>query len=215
MNICLAISDVDWTLTKDAFSLLGTAVSLVGVIAAVCFGAQGLSVWKKQLRGSTDHNLAMEMLISLYKFRDSISAAREPVFNANSLNFGGAIISMDRQLANYEVLADALKARHEQALTAKARLEAASIGCEAAWGDLMVARLSRVKQLYSELEAGVKTLLIKENPQIIGAVEEFYVGMYGGDVNVTFENSGQASSAFTNDFSNALHDLESSLKSKL
>jgi hypothetical protein len=215
MNICLAISDVDWTLTKDAFSLLGTAVSLIGVIAAVCFGAQGLSAWKKQLRGSTDHGLAMEMLISLYQFRDSISAAREPVFIANSLNFGGAMISMERQVANYEVLADALRARHEQALSAKARLEAAAIGCEAAWGNLMVARLKRLQKLYSELEAAVKTLLIKENPQILGDAEEFYVGLYRGDENIAFDNSEQASSAFTDEFLKALYDLESSLKSKL
>jgi len=215
MNICFAVSDVDWALSKDVFSIVGTLVSLIGVGAAIYFGSQGLSAWKKQLRGSTDHNLAMEMLVCLYKFRDSISASREPVFLANSLNFGGALISMESQIQNYAVFADALKARHALALSAKASLEAAAMSCEAAWGDVVISHLSRLQQLYSELEAGVKTMLIQKNPQAGEDFKSFYAGMYGGDESIVFNTSEQASAEFTDSFCQALSNLESLLKSKL
>jgi len=215
MNICFAVSDVDWALSKDVFSIVGTLVSLIGVGAAIYFGSQGLSAWKRQLRGSVDHNLAMEMLVCLYKFRDSISASREPVFLANSLNFGGNFISMERQIQNYEVFADTLKTRHELVLSVKASLEAAAVGCEAAWGKVIDSKLGRLQQLYSELEAGVKMVLVRENPEASEELKSYYVALYEGDESIAFNTPQQSSAEFTENFCQALSNLESLLKSKL
>lgn len=85
MSICLAITDADWALTKDVFSVLGTVVSAAGVGLAFYVGIVGLSTWKRQLRGTTDHELAKRSLLELYKFRESIERARSPIMFASEM----------------------------------------------------------------------------------------------------------------------------------
>ncbi|MCM2361542.1 hypothetical protein [Pseudomonas sp. SR18] len=215
MNICLAITDVEWSLTKDVFSLVGTAVSLVGVVAAIYFGSQGLSAWRKQLKGSSDHSLAMEALVDLFKFRDALFAARAFVFLPNAFDFGGSSISLEAQVARYVVFSDAMKDKHASVLSAKGRLEAAALGCEAAWGGGVVEPLKRLKELYRELEAAVKKLLVNANPEMTEQAKEFYCGMFKADKIIAFETADQASADFTADLIQALADMEVFLKSKL
>lgn len=215
MNICLAITDVDWSLTKDVFSLVGTAVSVVGVSAAIYFGSQGLSAWRKQLKGSSDHSLAMEALVELFTFRDALFAARAFVFLPNAFDFGVSSISLEAQVARYVVFSDAMKDKHAAVLSAKARLEAATLGCEAAWGRGVVEPLNRLKELYRELEAAVKKLLVNANPEMTEQAKEFYCGLFQADKVIAFETAEQASAAFTTDLVQALADMEVFLKSKL
>ncbi|MFK9098302.1 hypothetical protein ACJEBH_14170 [Pseudomonas guariconensis] len=215
MNLCFAISDVDWSLTKDVFGLIGTAVSLVGVGAAIYFGSQGLSAWRKQLKGSSDHNLAMDALVELYKFRDAINGARQPVFLPNAFDFGVPSISLDEQVARYNVFSDALKAKHAAVLSAKARLEAAILGCEAAWGEVAIEPLTKLKKRYGELETAVKVLLINADPKMDDQTKNFYSGIYRANGNIAFQSTDKESSAFTDAFGEELTGMELYLKSKL
>lgn len=67
MSYCLALTDVDWSLTKDVLGVVGTFVgaiiSAAAVLVAYKFGNEGLNTWKRQLRGTTDHELAKRVLI--------------------------------------------------------------------------------------------------------------------------------------------------------
>lgn len=69
MSICLALSDVDWNLTKDVFSIVGTIASVLGVGLAFYIGLIGLSTWKRQLRGAADHKLARDAATAIYKYK--------------------------------------------------------------------------------------------------------------------------------------------------
>jgi len=76
MSICFAITDADWAITKDVFSVLGTVVSAAGVALAAWIGFSGLATWRRQLKGTSDHELSRRALIELYRYRDAMEQAR-------------------------------------------------------------------------------------------------------------------------------------------
>ncbi|WP_150763151.1 hypothetical protein [Pseudomonas fluorescens] len=73
MSFCLAITDADWALTKDVFSIIGTIASVLGVGLAFYVGLEGLSTWKKQLKGTADHKLARDAAIVLRKYKNELA----------------------------------------------------------------------------------------------------------------------------------------------
>lgn len=217
MNICFEISDVDWALTKDVFGLIATVVSLVGVGVAIYFGFRGLSVWRKQLRGGADHSVAMEALVALYKFRNAVLAAREPVFlQGYDIAFGQDVSkSIEEQSAEYGVFCDAMKSRYDAALSEQARLEAATLACEAAWGDVIKSPLDRLNHLFSMLHGGGLKLIIRKAPQLSQEQKTKYIDLREGDENVVFSTSDDVSVRFADEFLQAWTELEGCLKSKL
>lgn len=48
VNICLTLTEINWALTKDVFSIIGT-------IGALIFAGFGLSTWKRQLKGTSEY----------------------------------------------------------------------------------------------------------------------------------------------------------------
>lgn len=76
MNICFSVSEVNWSLTKDIVSILGT-------IAAVGIGIYGLSTWKKQLRGTSEYELAKKVLVKSHQVAQAIQAVRSPMLFLN------------------------------------------------------------------------------------------------------------------------------------
>jgi len=73
MSFCIALTDADWSLTKDVFSIVGTVASVFGVGLAFYIGLEGLSTWKKQLKGTADHKLARDAAIILRKYRNALA----------------------------------------------------------------------------------------------------------------------------------------------
>lgn len=78
MSFCLAITDADWSLTKDVFSVVGTVFSAIGVLVASYVGINGLATWRRQIRGQNDHELSRRMLIELYKIKKLFFLVRAP-----------------------------------------------------------------------------------------------------------------------------------------
>ncbi|MEE2025557.1 hypothetical protein [Alkalimonas mucilaginosa] len=76
MNICFSISEVNWSLTKDVISIFGT-------IAVVLIGIYGLSTWKKQLRGTSEYELAKKILVKSHQVAQAIQAVRSPMLFLN------------------------------------------------------------------------------------------------------------------------------------
>ncbi len=69
MSFCLAITEADWSLTKDVFSIVGTVFTALGVIVASYVGLNGLKTWRRQIRGNNDHELSRRMLVESYRFK--------------------------------------------------------------------------------------------------------------------------------------------------
>lgn len=72
MNICLTLTEIDWTLTKDIFSIIGT-------VGALFFAGLGLSAWKRQLRGTSEYEIAKKSILVTYEVQQLIQGVRNPM----------------------------------------------------------------------------------------------------------------------------------------
>ncbi|MCS4282410.1 hypothetical protein M2396_000675 [Pseudomonas sp. BIGb0278] len=214
MDICFTINEVDWALTKDVFGIVSTLVSVVGVVAAIWFGRKGLSAWRQQLRGNSDHALAMGVLVELYKFRDSVAAAREPMFGPDFLNFGGLFLSADDRLQNYNGFSKELTARDDRVSAARSKLEAAAVPCEAPWNDSLREPLEKLLSLHNQLHRDFRRVLFVSNPEVSQEGINFYDNLYGAS-HVAFNDDKEPASSFTKDFALSLQQLELHLKGKI
>lgn len=72
MSLCLAISEVDWSITKDIISIIGT-------IGALVIGSTGLFTWRRQLKGTSEYELARKAILSTYEVQQAIQSVRNPM----------------------------------------------------------------------------------------------------------------------------------------
>ncbi|MCD6386137.1 hypothetical protein J7M23_10235 [Candidatus Sumerlaeota bacterium] len=50
----------------------------ISTIIGSCVALKGLSIWRKELKGKTEYELARRMLISAYKWKDAMEFVRNP-----------------------------------------------------------------------------------------------------------------------------------------
>ena len=167
LSICLALTEADWSLTKDVFSVIGTVVSAVAVGVAFYFGQAGLHTWRKQLRGSADHDLARRLLIELYKLRDAIQRARSPgIFSFESTPYEGEVASSDPKQASYDASARAYRRRLAVMDDARIPLLATMLESEAVWGNELKELMEHVFKLEREFVNYVRLYLNAISPEV-------------------------------------------------
>ncbi|EMN7216851.1 hypothetical protein WB841_004659 [Vibrio vulnificus] len=66
------MSEIDWSLTKDVFSILGT-------VGALIIGTFGLFTWRRQLRGTSEYELAKKAVFKTYEVQQALQAVRNPM----------------------------------------------------------------------------------------------------------------------------------------
>ncbi|MYN40325.1 hypothetical protein GTP55_13160 [Duganella sp. FT109W] len=72
MIFCLTLSGVDWALTRDVVSILGTVSTIV--LAAI-----GLTTWRRQLQGTSEYALATNALHLAYEVQQLLQEVRSPM----------------------------------------------------------------------------------------------------------------------------------------
>jgi len=60
LNLCITISETNWSLTKDVVSIFGT-------IGALTIGGLGLFTWNRQLRGTSEYEIAKKAILKTYE----------------------------------------------------------------------------------------------------------------------------------------------------
>ena len=72
MDLCITISEINWSLTKDV-------VSIVGTIGALTIGGLGLFTWRRQLRGTSEYEVAKKAILKTYEVQQAIQSVRNPM----------------------------------------------------------------------------------------------------------------------------------------
>lgn len=72
MNLCVTISDINWSLTKDVISIIGT-------LGALIIGGLGLFTWSRQLKGTSEYELAKNAVLSTYEVQQALQSVRNPM----------------------------------------------------------------------------------------------------------------------------------------
>lgn len=167
LSICVALTDADWSLTKDVFSVVGTVISGVAVWVAFHFGREGLHTWRRQLRGTADHDLARRLLIELYRLRDVIKRARSAViFSFESGPFEGEMRSNDPQQDSFDSTARAYRRRLTAMDEARGPLLATMLEAEAVWGTELKDLMGQVFKLEREFVNYVRLYLNSISPEV-------------------------------------------------
>lgn len=68
-------------ITRLTLEIVNTLVIVGGAMIAVV----GVNAWKKQLKGSTEYELAKRYLKSVYKIRDAIKYVRNPFISIDEM----------------------------------------------------------------------------------------------------------------------------------
>ncbi|MCR9104476.1 hypothetical protein [Marinobacterium weihaiense] len=72
MDLCITISEINWSLTKDV-------VSIVGTIGALIIGGLGLFTWSRQLRGTSEYEVAKKAILNTYEVQQALQSVRNPM----------------------------------------------------------------------------------------------------------------------------------------
>ncbi|KJY97383.1 hypothetical protein [Pseudoalteromonas ruthenica] len=72
MDLCITISGINWSLTKDV-------VSIVGTIGALTIGGLGLFTWSRQLRGTSEYEVAKKAILNTYEVQQALQSVRNPM----------------------------------------------------------------------------------------------------------------------------------------
>lgn len=72
MNLCVTISEINWSLTKDVISTIGT-------LGALIIGGLGLFTWSRQLKGTSEYELAKKAILVTYEVQQALQSVRNPM----------------------------------------------------------------------------------------------------------------------------------------
>lgn len=215
MSICLAITDADWALTKDVFSVIGTVVSAIGVGLAAWVGFSGLATWRRQNKGTSDHDLSRRLLMDLYRLRDGIGHVRNPVMFGSE---GGAEEqgqNLNFQQINYRATVRAYQKRFAMVDEVRARLDTSLVESEAVWDGEVKSRFAVIFKLQHELVINVRSYLITMNPDEKDDTVQAYVKILAKRRDVLYESPLEGEDIFKTEIDAALSMIEDYLRPKL
>lgn len=216
MSICLAITDADWTLTKDVFSVIGIVVSAIGVGLAAWVGFSGLATWRRQNKGTADHDLSRRLLIDLYKLRDCISHVRNPVILGGE---GGVPEDEAKNLTfsqiSYRNTARAYQSRFTMVAEVRARLATSILESEAVWDAELKSLFTPIYKLQHELWINVSTYLVSINPDEVEGRVLSYQKILSERRDVLYESPLEGDDDFKKEMDAALSNVEDYLRPKL
>lgn len=216
MSICLAITDVDWSITKDVFSVIGTLVSAAGVGLAFYVGLSGLATWKRQMKGVSDHELSRRALIELYQYRDAIEQARSPImlgweFELTEDESKGLKFTEKRHLEKRK----GYQARLEKIRLARVPIRLTLLDSEAVWGKELGLMYKELFKLQHEFYRYVELSILASDPQEDEDDRRPYVDILKSRRDVMYDPSDENGDDFRKEFIAASSIIESYLKSKM
>lgn len=205
MNIP-SVSDV-----KDAVTTIAAGVGIYVALA-------GLSTWKRQLKGQTDHDLARRILVTAYRYREAIKGVRHPAMFGNEFpeppEPQRARMHPD-QIRHYG-LAQAYQNRWNKVQEQRVELYTSLLEAEALWGTELKDKLfANVFNLEWELFTAVRHHLQLSNPDENEATKDAIERLSVNNRDILYDSLEKDGDAFSRDFATAIGSVETYLKPKL
>ncbi|MNF62587.1 hypothetical protein D3C76_1152720 [compost metagenome] len=216
MSICLAITDADWSLTKDVFTVFGTLVSAIGVGLASYFGFAGLATWRRQLRGTAHHELARKALVELYRFRESVERARSPVMLSAELDYEleNAVDLSFVQRSHLRKYGGFQK-RFDAIFAARAPIEATLLESEALWGKELHELFKPLFKLQHDFKVYVEFWFMASDPREDDDYKRANWDAIKDKPKLIYDNMSEEGDEFRQNFNRCVAVIEQYLKPKL
>ena len=216
MSICFAITDANWALTKDVFSVLGTIVTAVGVGLAAWVGFSGLATWRKQNKGTSDHELSRRVLIDLYRLRDRIKQIRNPaMLITENLHESDGSKKPNFQQIYFKYTAEFYQSLFSVIDEVRSGLETSILESEAVWGGELKQRVKPILDLQYEIFTKVVSHLGSINPNETEERVRSHLNVLSSGRNSLYESHVEGEDTFNAEMKAALSNVEDYLRPKL
>lgn len=113
------------TTATDTLSTIANSLVALATISGVAIAGFGLSTWRKQLKGTTEYELAKRLLLQVYRIRDAVGYVRQPFLMVGEA--GEPKKGVPWEVAAYEN-------RWKGVRDAMIEFDAVSLECEVIWG---------------------------------------------------------------------------------
>ena len=197
-------------LAKDLI-LIGVAIT--GAIVAV----KGLGTWQRQLKGQSEYDLSRRILVSLFKYRDSINGVRHPVMWAYEMPAPPEeeAKNMSRDQIRFYGTSKAYQVRWEKVQQERTNLYADLLEAEALWGNELNALFKIVFDLEHELFTKIRHYIELINPDTKDATKEAITNIDKKSRDIMYDDLSDEDDEYKNDFKVAIQGIEMYLKPKL
>lgn len=142
------------------------------IVAAPATGAvvaiKGLTTWRRQLKGQSDYNLAKDVLINLYKYRDALFFVRHPLMTGAELRLPEGIDEKELKYAEVNFLRTetAYQNRWDKVVEVRSKLLTNIVEIEALWGAILAQELKNIFEHERDLMLNISCYLRVINPSI-------------------------------------------------
>jgi hypothetical protein len=132
---------LSWQVVKETLQTITPLIALF-------IGWQGLSTWRKQLKGSHDFELSRRLLLSVYRCRDALQAARNPFVQPGEAS---------KERTDWEE--SAYENRWNDVVKAFSEIQAAKLEAEVSWDEAFNQEMKDLRRLISTLMMAIKHYL--------------------------------------------------------
>lgn len=182
-----------------------------GAIVAV----KGLTTWRRQLRGQSDYNLAKDVLINLYKYRDALFFVRHPLLTGSELKLPEGIDEKELKYAeaNYLRTETAYENRWNKVVEVRSGVLTNIVEIEALWGPELAQKLKNIFVHEKDLMFNISCYLRVLNPSIDADDKKF--DREHVDREMLYDRLNDETDEFRMAFKKTLTPLEEALREKL
>lgn len=140
MELCLTFTSFDWSLTRDVVATFAT-------VTALGIGLAGLFTWQRQLRGTSEYEVAKQILVHAYQIQDAIRAVRNPMLHLRKEE-----VDAGRRLEEEQrIYADRMSVVYER----WAELKVLMLEAKAIWGECAVQPFGALEPQIRELRSAL------------------------------------------------------------
>lgn len=154
----------------DCFLILKENFPIIKEIGLLIFGGigsyvalQGLSTWKRQLKGKDEYELCKRILIDLYQYRNGIKVVRNPVMFSHE-GYSEDLEKLEFEERNYNQAVNAYRNRWERISDFRNKLDLDLIESKIYWDDKLENLFKPIFEFENKLFRTIQDTLILKNP---------------------------------------------------
>jgi hypothetical protein len=131
---------IDWEVVKDIISIIAT-------VSVIVIGIVGLTTWRRQLRGTSEYELAKKAILSAYQIQQAIQSVRDPLLYLSTEE-----VEAGRRLEEEQRIYDN---RMKLLFSKWAELQAIRLECKVIWSSDGHDCFDGIRKCIGELKAAI------------------------------------------------------------
>jgi len=201
----------------DIVSIMKDFVLMAGSSAGVYLAATNLNTWKKQLAGQSDHALARNLLVHLFKYRSAVERVRHPFMSSLEMGIDEELAKdgVTFEKAQYAGTVKAYNARWKVLTDEKAELQAYVVEARALWGEEFADKFKVLAPFELDLYQALDMLVRMQSPNLPAHTKKSLEEQYAKKSSALDVSDDPNNDAFMNKFNDKYFEIESLLRSKL